>query len=117
MSVPFVVATIFVAGWNLTLMIVVLLVERGFFRADEQQKRRKMSRSLKRVQVVVGEPEMDARTEAWKREGGFRTVESFPSRVAETKQEVTLQAPYAEASVPVVEEGGKEFRRCSVCMN
>ncbi len=114
MSVPFLVATILVAGWNLMLMIVALLADTGFFRAEERQK---MSRSLKRVRVVVGEPELDARTEAWKREGGFRTVKSIPSRVAEMKKEVTLQAPYAEASVLVFEEDGVELRRCSICMN
>lgn len=96
------------------LMVVALLADTGFFRSEKQ---RKMTRSLKRVRVVVGEPELDARTEAWKREGGFGTVESIPSRVAETKKEVTLQAPYAEASVLVFEEEGVELRRCSVCMN
>jgi hypothetical protein len=116
MSAALIVATILVFGWNLTLIVTAFVTGTGPFQSEEPGVRT-MSRSLKRVQAEIGKPELDARTEAWKRKMGIGTTESVESRVAETQQEVTVQAPYAEGSVTVAGEDGNEVRRCSVCMN
>ncbi len=116
MSAPLIVATILVFGWNLTLIVAALLTGTGPFQSKEKTART-MSSSQRRVQAEIGKPELDARTNAWKREGGIGIAESVQSRITETQQEVTVQAPYAEASVTVAGEDGREIRRCSVCMN
>lgn len=120
MSVSFIVATILVAGWNLTLTAAALLSGTGLFstaRRVSAVRVREMSRSLRSVRAEVGTPDLDARTDAWKRDHGMGTAESVQSRVAEVSREVTMEVPYAEASVTVAGDGGPEARRCSVCMN
>ena len=116
MSAPLVVATILVAGWNLTLTLTAFFTGTGPFRTEEQP-RREMAQTRMHVQAEVGAPDLDARTDAWKRDTGVDTAEYVRSRVAETPQEVTVAVPYAEASVVVAGEDGEEARRCSVCMN
>lgn len=111
-----IVATILVAGWNLMLTGAALLTETRLF-TSAPQRVRKMSSSRRTVRAEVGKPEIDARSNAWKRDWGFGTTETVQSRIAETEREVTREAPYAEASVTVAGEEGDELRRCSVCMN
>ncbi len=116
MPASLIVASILVAGWNLTVTAVALLSGRRLF-ASGAQRTREMNQSLHRVRAEVGKPEIDARTDAWKREGGFGATEAVQSRIGDTQREVTRQAPYAEGSVVVVGEDGEEVRRCSVYMN
>lgn len=113
MSASLIVATILVFGWNLTLIVTALLTGTGPFQS-ERQNSRQMSRSVKAIRAEVGKPELDARTEAWKREMGIGTVQS---PMIDTQREVTVQAPYAEASVTVTSEKSDETRRCSLCLN
>ncbi len=113
MSASLIVATLLVFGWNLTLIVTALLTGTGPFQSKRQNSR-EMSRSVKAVRAEVGRPELDARTEAWKRKMGITTAQS---PTIDTQQEVTAQAPYAEASVSVAGEEGDENRRCSVCLN
>ena len=116
MPASLIVATILVAGWNLTMTVAAFLTETRLF-ASASQRPRGMSQSFRRVRAEVGKPEMDARSNAWKRNRGLGAAEAVRSRIAETQQEVTRQAPYAEASVTVAGDEGEEGRRCSVCMN
>jgi hypothetical protein len=116
MSAPLVVATILVAGWNLTLTLTAYLTETGPFRPDASAER-SMTRSRMHVRAEVGTPDLDARTNAWKRGGSVSTAEHVESRVTDTSREVTVPTPYAEASVIVVGEDGDEARRCSLCLN
>lgn len=115
MSASLAVAAILVAGWNLTLVLTAFLTETGIFQLEGQSVRG-MNRSLMDVRAEVGKPEFDARINAWKREGGINTAE-YGSRVIETSKQITMQVPYAETSVSVVDEEGDEARRCSVCLN
>jgi cell division protein FtsL len=115
MSTSLIIATILVAGWNLTLTVAALLTGTGVFQTERHT--REMSQSLRSVRAEVGTPDLDARTEAWKRDRGMATAESVQSRVAETPREVTMSAPYAEASVTVTGDEGREERWCSLCMN
>jgi len=116
MSASLIVATILVLGWNLALIVTALLTGTGPFQSREQAAQ-KMSRVRTPVRAEIGKPELDARTNAWKREAGIGVTDSVQSRMTETQQEVTVQAPYAEASVTVTGDDGSEARRCSVCMN
>ena len=116
MSVSLIVASILTAGWNLTLTATALLVNKGPFQSPEPPSR-EMARSRKHVRAEVGKPDLDARPDAWKREGGMGTVESVSSRVTESQREVTMEVPYAEASVHIDDDEGTTTRRCSVCMN
>lgn len=116
MPASLIVATILVAGWNVTVTVVALLTGRRFFKS-RTQRTREMSQSLRRVRSEVGKPEIDARTNAWKRDGGLGTIGAVQSRISDTQWEVTRQVPYAEGLVVVVGEDGEETRRCSVCMN
>jgi hypothetical protein len=116
MSASLIVATILVAGWNLTLVLTAFFTGTGPFRSEERTVR-PMSRSLSHVRAEIGEPELDARPDAWKREGDVGTAEYAPSRITDTSQEVTVPVPYAEASVTVVGTDGPEARYCSICMN
>jgi hypothetical protein len=114
MSASLIVATILVAGCNLTLTVVALMTGTGLF---QSRRTHEMSQSRRSVRAEVGTPELDARSDAWKRDRGMGTVESVRSRVTETSREITMHAPYAEASVTVAGDEGFEERRCSVCMN
>lgn len=116
MSPALIVATIVVAGWNLTLTVTAFLTGVGPFHSKNAPSR-PMQRTWKQIRADVGKPTLDARTNAWKRESGNKAVEYIESRVRETSKEVTTAAPYAEASVTVSGEGGREARRCSICMN
>lgn len=116
MSASLIIATILVFGWNLALISAALLTGTGPFESKGQTART-TSPSRKQVRAEIGKPELDARTNAWKREMGIGIAESVQSQIAETQQEMTMQVPYAEASVTVVGEAGREIRRCSVCMN
>lgn len=116
MSLPLMVSTILVAGWNVTLAVAAYLTEMGPFRSEPQEGRR-MRRSFEVLRVEVGKPEFDARATAWSREHGQSAVESIHSRVAEISHTVERRVPYAEASVFVEGLQGMELRRCSVCMN
>jgi hypothetical protein len=116
MSVSLIVASLLTAGWNLTLTATALFMNKGLFQSSEPPSR-VMARSTKHVRAEVGTPDLDARSEAWKRNGGLGTAESVLSRITESQREVTMEVPYAEASVPVADEEGTTTRRCSVCMN
>ena len=116
MSAPLVVATILVAGWNLTLTLAAFLTETGPFRSEETTGR-EMTQSRVHVEAEIGTPDLDARTNAWRRGTSVDTAEYVRSRVADTSQKVTVPAPYAKVSVTVVGEEGEEGRRCSLCMN
>lgn len=116
MSTPLVVATILVTGWNLVLTIAAFLTETGPFQSGVRADR-EMAQSLMQVQAEVGTPDLDARTNAWKRSGSINTTEYVESRVTDASQEVTVTAPYAEASVTVASDEGEVPRRCSVCLN
>ena len=116
MSAPLAVATILVAGWNLTLTLTAYLTETGPFRPAEAAGC-EVTQSRMHVTAEIGTPDLDARTNAWRRGTSADTAEYVQSRVADTSQEVTVAAPYAEASVTVVGEDGDEARRCSLCMN
>lgn len=116
MSTSLIVATILVAGWNLTMTVAALLTRTRLF-TPVPQRAQEMSPSRRRVRAEVGKPEMDARSDAWKRDRDLGTTETIQSRIVETEREVTREVPYAEASVTVVGDEGDELRRCSVCMN
>lgn len=116
MSVSLIVASILTAAWNLTLTATALFTNKGPFRSAEESSR-EMARSLKHVRAEVGKPDLDARPDAWKRGGSLGTAASVSSRITESKREITMEVPYAEASVRVADEGGTTTRRCSVCMN
>jgi hypothetical protein len=116
MPASLIVASILVLGWNLTLIVAALVTGTGPFQSQGQMIQ-EMSRSQKPVRAEIGKPELDARTNSWKRETGIGLTASVQSRLIETEQEVTVQAPYAEASVTVSGDDGREARRCSVCMN
>lgn len=116
MSPPLIVATILVAGWNLTLMLAALFTGTGPFRSEGQPEV-KMTQTWRHVKAEVGTPELDARANAWKRDMSVNTVEHVQSRVADTSRQVRVPAPYAEATVRVAGEEGDVARRCSVCMN
>lgn len=115
MSVPFTVATIVVTGWNLVLTIALVLHERILLFSDEANS--KMDRTLSRVRVEIGKPELDARRNAWRREAAGAPEDYLQSRVVETPKEVTLEVPYLEALVTVDGTDGDETRYCSICMN
>lgn len=116
MSPALIVATILVAGWNLTLTVTAFSVGIGPFDSGAANAR-SMHKTWKQVRADVGKPTLDARTNAWKRESGSSAVEYIQSRVRETSKEIVRATPYAEASVTVAGETGPEARRCSVCMN
>ena len=116
MSVSLIVASILTAGWNLALTATAFFTSTGPFRSTTQPDR-EMSQSLKRVRAKIGTPDLDARTDAWKKDIGGGTTEHVRSRVTESQREVTMHVPYAEASVHVAEDEGETTRRCSVCMN
>jgi hypothetical protein len=116
MSAPLVVAALLVAGWNLTLTFAAFLTGTGPFQSAETNDR-DMTQSRVHVEAEIGTPDLDARTNAWRRGASVDTAEYVRSRVADTSQQVTVPAPYAKASVTVVGEEGDEARRCSLCMN
>lgn len=116
MTPSLIVATILVAGWNLTLAGVALLTETQLF-APVPQRTREMSSSRRSVRAEVGKPEIDARSKVWKHDRDLRPTETVQSRIAESQREVLREVPYAEASVTVAGDEGDELRRCSVCMN
>lgn len=116
MSAPLVVAAILVTGWNLILTLTAYLTGTGPFRTDVPNGE-EMTRSRMHVEAEIGTPDLDARTNAWRRGGSVNTAEHVESRVTDTSQEVTVPAPYAETSVTVAGEDGGEARRCSLCMN
>lgn len=115
MSVPLTVATIVVTGWNLVLTIALVVNERILLFSDEANSN--MGRTLDRVRVEVGKPELDARRNAWRREAAGAQEDYLQSRVMETPKEVTLEVPYLEALVTVDGMDGDERRYCSICMN
>jgi hypothetical protein len=112
----FYVAAILAVGWNLALTIGAYVTKTGPFRPASLRPRVMMDRVIRRVGAEVGRPDFDARPTAWRR-GGVDTIEHVRARATEMSQEVTVAAPYAEASVPVATSAGEERRSCSVCMN
>jgi hypothetical protein len=116
MSAPLIIATILVAGWNITLTLTAYLTETGPFRPAAPNGR-EMTRARMHVDAEIGTPDLDARTDAWRRSGSAGPTEHVESRVTDTSQEVTVPAPYAETSVTVAGRDGEEARRCSLCLN
>lgn len=78
----------------------------------------KMHVTLRDVHVDVGQPDLDARKSAWRRENGAAPVEYVRDRLTESSHEVDVPTLYAESSVtlPLTGDDG-ERRRCSLCLN
>ena len=116
MSPSFIVATILVAGWNVVLTVAAFLTETGPFRSTDRAKRQ-MESYCEPIRAEVGKPDLDARTEAWKRESAGATAAFVSSRVTDSRKRVTVHGAYADASVTVATDDGPEQRRCTVNVN
>jgi hypothetical protein len=74
--------------------------------------------TLKERSADVRQLDIDAREQAWNRENWEGPENYVADRLTEASQDVRVRARYAEASVPVnLKEGGREWRRCSLCLN
>ena len=116
MSPSLIIATLLVSGWNVALTVAAYVTETGPFRS-EGRARRRMNSFREPVRAEVAQPELDARSEAWKRTSGVATMEFVSSRITDTQQKVTVPGAYADANVTVATEEGARRRRCTVCRN
>jgi len=119
MSTAFLVAAILAIGWNLTIAAAVFLTDAESARrttAQQTTEQRTMRWTRTSVQAEIGRPTYDARTAA-QPGGDAETPTQTPSRVACSSQTVAVDVRYADASVPVLTDEGRQLRHCSICMN
>jgi len=114
MSTAFLVAAILAIGWNLTLAAAIFFTDTE--PAEDTTDRRTMRWTRRSLQAEVGRLGYDARTAA-QPGGDAETPTQTPSRVARSGQEVSVDVRYADASVPVMTDEGRQLRHCSICMN
>ena len=90
---------------------------RGQF-AEKGNSTREMSRALKGLRADVGQFDVDARRQAWRRENWGGPAQYVEAQMTESSHEVMVLTPYAEASVSVGRADTEtERRRCSLCLN
>lgn len=117
MSFSPVVTLLLAAAWVLPAVIVSLLYRFPVARSSGRDSVR-MQRSVKALQVDIGNLDLDTRLEG--REQNWEGADSYvKAQVTEFSNEVTLLAPYADASVSLRDGSGASStrRHCSLCLN
>lgn len=107
-----------VTSWVLPVVLIALAhgVRRGAPSADSEATT--MSTALKGLRAEIGRPDLDAGKQAWRREDWKGPAKFVQAQITESPHEEMILTPYAEASVSVaLAGGGRERRRCSLCLN
>ncbi len=105
-----------VTGWVVPAIMVALAYVVWTPSSDEAEPR-EMSTVLKGLRAEAGQPDLDARTQAWRRAGWGGPARYVQARITESSHEVMVLTRYAEASVSVAGKDGCEHRRASLCLN
>lgn len=96
----------------------VLLYGTRSHSAESQSETQEMGTVLKGLRADVGQLDVDAREQAWRRRNWSGPESIVASRILESSHEVMALTAYAESSVSLgLEEGSGEQRRCSLCLN
>ena len=118
MTISPLVPLLLAACWVLPAVIVALVYGVRSVSTPTKSASREMKKALKGLRAEVGKPEFDARPNAWRRQSWGGPAEYVQAQATESPYEVMLLTPYAEVSVSVdAENGGTEYRRCSLCLN
>lgn len=118
MTPALLVALILAVGWNVTLLLMAIVVKVGPFERTSSSSRF-MSQFQKEIEIGVETHDLDIHKDDWKRNNLSGTAsEEVHSRTAGTSRGIVRNAPYAEALVAVDTSGEEdEQRRCAVCLN
>lgn len=118
MSFSPLVLALLVVCWVLSAVLVVSAYKLRERFAEKSRSSREMSRVLKGLRADVGQFDVDARRQGWRRENWGGPAHYIEAQMTESSHEVMLLTPYAEASVCVGQaDAVSERRRCSLCLN
>lgn len=118
MSVSPLVLKILAACWMLPALIVAVKFALERHRDAHGTSATEMDVALHDVDVRLTSSTVSGSGEAWGDASSQTYVGSANPRVSTSVRHVTVQAPYAEISVPVYDGNGDVcVRRCSLCVN